>query len=90
MNRGDEELVLKKLLPQVLGAIVAATLFTGIFIAETSVKTEPRALAATPEIKAQRAETVDGQLLVYIGLGSIAAAFTVFAIVSFAVRRRLS
>lgn len=90
MNRGDVWLVLKKLLPQILGVVVAATLFTGIFLADTSHRAEPGALAATPEIKMQRAETVDGQLFVYIGLGSIAAAFTVFAIVSFAVRRRLS
>ncbi|MEM0349086.1 MAG: hypothetical protein QXE96_03090 [Candidatus Caldarchaeum sp.] len=81
---------MRKLLPQVLGVVVAATLFTGVFLAETSLKNEVQALAATPEARVQRAETGDAQLFVYIGLGSLVTAFAVFAAVSLAIRRRLS
>jgi hypothetical protein len=83
-------MLLRKLLPQVLGVVVAATLFTGVFLAETSLKNEVQALAATPEARVQRAETGDAQLFVYIGLGSLVTAFAVFAAVSLAIRRRLS
>ncbi|MCS6768967.1 MAG: hypothetical protein NZ570_00815 [Candidatus Caldarchaeum sp.] len=66
---------MKGLAPVMLGVLVAAALFTGIYFSEPMAPSEEAAAFATPEIRlADKAQPVETQVYLGVGAGSLATA----------------
>lgn len=81
---------LKRLLPSVLGVVVAALLFSGIYLNEPRPEPELRAFAATPEMQMKTATVPDVAATGIVWLGSLSIALVVFGFTKLMLRRKLS